>query len=529
MTRKIAMNTIRQVVQRLAQGYSFATIHRELKVSKGWISKIKAALEANNLSHEQFLGLTDPEIHHILYPPTSKARHEPDWAEVNRHLKMNHMTLSLAYDHYRANCTDQNPYSYSSYCRLFDEWKQGHLPLDTFNNLDVVPGDSMEIDFAGDPLIWVDQHSETHKARLFVATLPYSGLIYSQVFPNEKQDAWIQGILEALEYFGGVPNNLVMDNAKALVIRADRNYGIIQPVILDICSHYDMQAITCAPASPKQKNRVEASVCMVERWITGKLQLKQIGGVLAANEEQLKKMVRECLDALNDRPWRGRGETRKACFLAEEKSYIKPLPPYPYDFGKWKALKADKGHCIRISEDGGHRYSVPYQFAFKKTHVKLTKSHVKIFDQESGVLLATHERRYNATGEKTHLLNEHLSPEEKKTRLTPEQWITYFHQQLGISEAICTTFVLNAFKSQLYGFRLCRYVRGLRSEFSTKTIEKAMLACNETGIHTVPFLKNQCIEIKMIDRGASLFENIGDQQEPNYLTALHENIRNDYE
>ena len=97
-----------------------------------------------------------------------------------------------------------------------------------------------------------------------------------------------------------------MDNAKALVIRADRNYGIIPPVILDICSHYDMQAITCVPASPKQKNRVEASACKVERWIAGKLQLKQIGGVLAANEEQLKKMVRECLDALNDRPWRGR-------------------------------------------------------------------------------------------------------------------------------------------------------------------------------------------------------------------------------
>lgn len=156
MTRKIAMNTIRQVVQRLAQGYSFATIHRELKVSKGWIIKIKAALEANNLFLDQFLGLADPEIHQILYPPTSKARREPDWVEVNRQLKMNHMTLSLAYDHYRANCTDQSSYSYSSYCRLFDEWKQGPLPLDTFNNLDVVPGDSMKIDFAGDPLIWVD-------------------------------------------------------------------------------------------------------------------------------------------------------------------------------------------------------------------------------------------------------------------------------------------------------------------------------------------------------------------------------------
>lgn len=80
-----------------------------------------------------------------------------------------------------------------------------------------------------------------------------------------------------------------MDNAKALVIRADRNYGIIPPVILDICSHYDMQAITCVPASPKQKNRVEASACKVERWIAGKLQLKQIGGCSCCKRRAVKE------------------------------------------------------------------------------------------------------------------------------------------------------------------------------------------------------------------------------------------------
>ena len=54
MTRKIAMNTIRQVVQRLAQGQSYGKIQGEMKVSKGWISKINGTIEANELTHEKF-------------------------------------------------------------------------------------------------------------------------------------------------------------------------------------------------------------------------------------------------------------------------------------------------------------------------------------------------------------------------------------------------------------------------------------------------------------------------------------------
>lgn len=45
----------------------------------------------------------------------------------------------------------------------------------------------MEIDFAGDDLIWVDEYAEVHRDRVFVAALPASGLIYAQAFENERQ------------------------------------------------------------------------------------------------------------------------------------------------------------------------------------------------------------------------------------------------------------------------------------------------------------------------------------------------------
>ena len=56
-------------------------------------------------------------------------------------------------------------------------------------------------------------------------------------------------------------------------------------------------------------------------------------------------------------------------------------------------------------------------------HVKLTETKVQIYDAESGAFLATHERCYSTDGMKPHLLPEHLTPEEKRTRLSPDQWV----------------------------------------------------------------------------------------------------------
>lgn len=61
--------------------------------------------------------------------------------------------------------------------------------------------------------------------------LPYSNLIYTEAFPNEKQQSGIFGIVHALEYFGGTPQVLVMDNAKALVKHSSWYEGEVQQTV----------------------------------------------------------------------------------------------------------------------------------------------------------------------------------------------------------------------------------------------------------------------------------------------------------
>ena len=39
-------------------------------------------------------------------------------------------------------------------------------------------------------------------------------MLFTEAFEDESQNSWIDGIVDALEYFGATPQVLVMDNWK---------------------------------------------------------------------------------------------------------------------------------------------------------------------------------------------------------------------------------------------------------------------------------------------------------------------------
>lgn len=76
------------------------------------------------------------------------------------------------------------------------------------------PGQQLQIDF-GSAAVAVG--GEMQRIHPFVATLGYSPRCYVAVFLNERQSAWMQGMEDAFRHFGGVPHELLLDNARALI------------------------------------------------------------------------------------------------------------------------------------------------------------------------------------------------------------------------------------------------------------------------------------------------------------------------
>ena len=61
---------------------------------------------------------------------------------------------------------------------------------------------------------------EPVRVYLFVAPLGYSRRPFVRAFRHERQSAWLDGIEAAFRHFGGVPEEVLLDNARALVTRA---------------------------------------------------------------------------------------------------------------------------------------------------------------------------------------------------------------------------------------------------------------------------------------------------------------------
>jgi transposase len=56
---------------------------------------------------------------------------------------------------------------------------------------------------------------------VFVATLGHSRRLHVRAFRAEKQEHWFAGLESAFMTFGGVPEEVLMDNPRALVMRHD--------------------------------------------------------------------------------------------------------------------------------------------------------------------------------------------------------------------------------------------------------------------------------------------------------------------
>ncbi len=248
--KQLSSSLLRFVLEQLAQGQSCRSIERQCGVSKTSVARIKRLVTAGGKATNDLLSLTDEALSATFYPPTPSSYEEPDWESVHRLASKKNVTLLMVYSQYE-QWASGHAYTYPWFCKRYNNWRLVNGLRSVGGNVERLPGERMEIDFVGDKLEWIESSTgEIRYSKLFVATLPYSCIIFTEAFDDESQPSWILGIVDALEYFGGVPQVLVMDNAKALVSRADWTEPDVQAAVKSVCAHYGMTAWPCKPRTP---------------------------------------------------------------------------------------------------------------------------------------------------------------------------------------------------------------------------------------------------------------------------------------
>lgn len=115
------------------------------------------------------------------------------------------------------------------------------------------PGKQMQIDFV------VFRRGE-RPLRAFTSELGYSRFSYVEFTDNERCETLIACLERAFEFFGGVPQHILCDNPKTIVLERDayaEGVHRYHPRLLDFTKHYGTAIKLCAPYRPQTKGKVE--------------------------------------------------------------------------------------------------------------------------------------------------------------------------------------------------------------------------------------------------------------------------------
>ena len=308
---------------------SYSQIRRSCGISNGSLNGLLTrAAKLGLTGWAQVRELSEEALEKALFRRADdgqwlEQRPLPDWAEVERELRRHkHLTLKLVWGEY----LQANPggYGFSQFCELFRRWRRGQGRGVTMRQ-DHRPGDTLQVDYAGDTVVVMD-HGQVREAQIFVACLPFSGLIYAEATWSQQVEDWLGAHVRALGYLGGVPGALVPDNLKSGVSKASFFDPVLNPSYYALARHYGTAILPTRVRKPRDKAAVESAVLQVERWILAPLRHRAFFTLA-----ELNAAIVPLREALNQRPLAPpRTGTRRSVFEADERARLRPLPADPY-------------------------------------------------------------------------------------------------------------------------------------------------------------------------------------------------------
>lgn len=237
-----------------------------------------------------------------------------------------------------------------------------------FLTLHFDPGEAMQIDFGDCGTL--RQGGKNIRLCICAAVLCHSRLLFAKLIPSEKQEYTFAFLMEAFDFFQGVPRKLIVDNFKAAVIRHPRNCPAeFHPGFLDFCAHYGTLPVACNVRAPYEKGRIENGI----GYIKGNF----LRGNTFNSMEEAQCSLRNWLDTIAN--VRIHNSTRRRpleLFEETEKAALTPVNPHAFDCGRMEHRHVDS-RC-RFKCEGSH-YSVPETCANREVVIKITPQRIYVY------------------------------------------------------------------------------------------------------------------------------------------------------
>ena len=223
---------------------------------------------------------------------------------------------------------------------------------------------------------YVDDMGHEHKVPAFIMILGNSRMKYVEFTKRCDLFSLQRCILDAFEYFEGVPETILTDNMKTVILGRESGKPVWHPGFLDFANDIGFVPKVCKVRKPQTKGKVERLVHYVkDNFMPGRV---------FSDIHDLNRQAISWCDKVNAKI---SSSTRYTPIELLPDEHLKGLPDT-------KVCDRYRFETRLVSRDGfvsydGVRYGVPWQYSGKYVTVRAIKDKLEIFD--GLMLIASHD------------------------------------------------------------------------------------------------------------------------------------------
>ncbi|MYH38094.1 MAG: IS21 family transposase [Rhodospirillaceae bacterium] len=192
-------------------------------------------------------------------------------------------------------------------------------PVEAPVRFETPAGRQGQVDFGTFTLPWGRRHA-------LVIVLGYSRLLWLRFYPRQTMTVLMEGLEGAFARFGGVPEELLFDQMRAVVLSDDRAAGgglVLNAEFLRFAAHWGFVPRSCRPYRARTKGKVERPIRYIREGF--------FYGREFANDNDLNEQAVGWLEATaNLRRHATTGKRPADRFERDERAALLPLADCPY-------------------------------------------------------------------------------------------------------------------------------------------------------------------------------------------------------
>lgn len=306
-------------------------------------------------------------------------------ADAQERVRKQHHTARRIYNRLVEECGFTG--SESSIRKAVHKLRAQRGAVETYVPLRFVPGSAMQVDW-GEAVIYLG--GQRMAVNLFCARLCYSCAPFVIAYCRQNLESFLDGLTRAIQFFGGVPRQVIFDNARVAVKSGFGAHAVAQEDYAQFAAHYGFEPVFCNPASGNEKGLVENLVGYIRRNVC--VPLPRVSTLEELNGRLLEQCAKYQTHRVDNKP-ASVGE-----MLTEERQALHAIPRYTLDTSK-KFYPTVGRYATVIVET--NQYSVPCGYRGQSTTVKAYPNHIEIWI--NGSLVASHKRLYGRKEESLDL------------------------------------------------------------------------------------------------------------------------------